>query len=1054
VTRRALLWLIPLVLMIAVAGVAGFFATTEAGLRLLWPRLVRMLPGELSVKSFEGRLIGPVSLQGLHYRQNGTSLAIDRANANWRPSALLFGKLSITQLHADGVALTLPPALDEPASATFAVPALPLTLSVADARLGRISVARDGDAPVLVEAAEFDFQFDGRTLEIRSLEAHMATLRVKARGHITLAGEITADLRTDWSVTLPGAVELRGSGTITGALTELHLDQRVVAPASARLQAVLRDWPAQPHWEARLEIEETDARQLNASWPELALRTAAEGKGDFHNWSIEGNFQLRQEQYGKLNGVFTLRHSPEFWALERLDIRMPDGPARLNATARYPTHGATRALKLDAEWRALAWPLAGDAAIASRQGRLHLTGTPGRYTMRLEAAVAGRHVPAADLTIRARGDISRLNLDRIEARLLDGRITGQGLIAWRPDLAWQLALTGDALDPGRHWRDWPGRLAIEASSRGTWRGDRLRADLSISRAHGMLRGQKISARGALHIDGDNYRLSDLAVDMGEVHLRATGTLSDRWDLSWEARADNPAALLPARGTIASEGRVTGPRATPRMVATAKVQNFTMEQHQLERLDADIDLDVRVDERGLDGRLLLALGDSDGLQARLRLPGFVATRTVALKQQALEGELSARLSRLDLLPAFIPDVEDTRGELRANLALGGTLGDPRITGRVTLVDGTAQVPRLGLALKAIELMAESDGRDRIRFEGRLRSGGELRFNGRMQWPADNARDWSAELALKGERVEVVKIPEAWVLVSPDLRLRARPQRVDVEGELVVPEARIEPLQTGTAVPVSRDVILVNAPDELAAKSTPWDLYSQVRVVVGDKVRFKGFGLTGNITGSVTATDEPEKITTARGELSVTAGKYTAYGRDLDVERGRLIFAGGPIDNPGIDARAVRRVGEVLAGISVRGTLKSPVLTLFSDPPMPQTDILSYLILGQPLQQASTAEGRTLLGAASALTLTGGDRLARDIGARFGFEEVAIQTSGTPGEASLVVGRYLSPKLFIAYSVGLFEQINLLRLRYQLNSRWTVQTETGTHSGADLLFTIER
>jgi len=248
--------------------------------------------------------------------------------------------------------------------------------------------------------------------------------------------------------------------------------------------------------------------------------------------------------------------------------------------------------------------------------------------------------------------------------------------------------------------------------------------------------------------------------------------------------------------------------------------------------------------------------------------------------------------------------------------------------------------------------------------------------------------------------------------------------------------------------------VNAPDELAAKSTPWDLYSQVRVVVGDKVRFKGFGLTGNITGSVTATDEPEKITTARGELSVTAGKYTAYGRDLDVERGRLIFAGGPIDNPGIDARAVRRVGEVLAGISVRGTLKSPVLTLFSDPPMPQTDILSYLILGQPLQQASTAEGRTLLGAASALTLTGGDRLARDIGARFGFEEVAIQTSGTPGEASLVVGRYLSPKLFIAYSVGLFEQINLLRLRYQLNSRWTVQTETGTHSGADLLFTIER
>lgn len=1052
-TRRALLWLIPLTLLIAVAGVAGFFAGTEAGMRLLWPRLVRMLPGELSVESLEGRLIGPVTLQGLRYRQDGTSLAIDRVTANWRPGALLFGKFSITQLHADGVALTLPPAPDEPAPAPFTAPVLPLTLSVANARLGRISVARDSDMPVLVEVADFDFQFDGRALEIHSLEARMATLRLGVRGRIAFAGEITADLRTDWSVTLGDDTEVRGGGGITGGLAELRLDQRVETPANARLQAVLRDWPVQPHWQAQLEIGETDARQLNASWPEFALSAAAEGTGDFQNWSVAGNFNLRQEQYGKLDGVFTLRHTPEFWTLERLDIRMPDGAARLNATARYPTRGATRALKLDAEWRALAWPLAGEAAIASRQGRLRLAGTPERYTMRLEAAVAGRHVPSADLTIRGRGDISRLNLDRIEARLLDGRITGQGHIAWRPDIAWQLSLTGDALDPGRHWRDWPGRLAFEANSRGTWRGDRLRADLSIGRAHGMLRGQKTGARGALHIDGDNYRLSGLAVDMEEVHLRATGTLSDSWDLSWEAHADNLAALLPARGTLAGEGRVTGPRAVPRIVATARARDIVLEPHRPAPLDADIRLDLQTRAGGLEGRLTLTLDNDDRIDGHVRLPGLVA-RAGVTKGQPIEGELSARLRRLELLTALFPDVEDPRGELRARLALGGTLGDPRITGRVTLADGTAQVPRLGLALKEIAFTAASDGGNRIRFEGRLRSGGELRFNGRMQWPTDNVRDWSAELALKGERVEAVKIPEAWVLVSPDLRLRARPRRVDVEGELVVPEARIEPLQTGAAVPVSRDVILVNAPDELAAKSTPWDLYSQVRVVLGDKVRFKGFGLTGNITGSVTATDEPEKITTARGELSVTAGKYAAYGRELDVEHGRLIFAGGPIENPGIDARAVRRVGEVLAGIRVRGTLKSPVLTLFSDPPMPETDILSYLILGQPLQQASTAEGRSLLGAASALTLTGGDRLARDIGARFGFEEVAIQAGSTPGEASLMVGRYLSPKLFVAYSVGLFEQINLLRLRYQLNSRWTVQTETGTHSGADLLYTIER
>lgn len=1052
-TRHRLLLLIALALLMALAGGAVFFSATQTGLRLLWPHLVPLLPGELEAETVEGRLVGPIRLRGLRYRRDETALAIASLDLDWRPGALLFGKLRITQLHADDVALALPPpsAGQEPAS--FTVPQLPLVLHISDARLGRIGVRRGDAALVAIEVLEAGFRLDARALEIDSLGIRMAALRLGARGRITLAGDMAADLHTDWSLTLPDLPQLRGGGRITGGLAALHLDQRLETPASARLQAVVRDLPAQPHWEARLELEETDARRIKGSWPALALTASAEAQGDFNDWAVTGDFRLRQERYGKLDGAFTLRHTPEFWMLERLELRLPEGPARLNASAQYPAAGTSRKFKLDAAWRELAWPLAGEARITSRQGQLRLTGTPERYTLSLAAAIAGENIPPGDWSLRGRGDTSRLTLDRIEAHLLDGRLAGNGRLAWRPGLAWQLTLAGEALDPGRHWHDWPGRLAFKAEISGEQRQDRPRADVSINEMRGELRGQPFTGGGALRVDGENYRLEDFRLDLGKARLRATGLLQDRWDVRWEARLDNLAALSSAQGALDIAGRVTGPRATPQLTATARLRNFTLPQYRLAPLDVDMNLDVETDERGLAGRLRLVLPDGDSLEAHLRLPGF-STRRVSLKSQPLAGELNARLRRLDPLSAFIPEVEDTSGELRARLAFAGTLGDPRITGRVTLADGAAQVPRLGLHLSAITLTAESEGRDRIRFDGRLRSGGELRFTGRMQWPAEHARDWSAELGLQGERVEVAHIPEARVLVTPDLRLRVRPRRVDLEGELAVPEAEIEPLPIGAVVPVSHDVVVVNAPEELAPARAPWDFHSQVRLTLGDKVRFRGFGLSGRITGGVTVSDAPEKPTTARGELAVVGGKYLAYGRDLEVERGRLLFAGGPVDNPGIDARAVRRSGEVLAGISVRGTLRSPVLTLFSEPPMSQEDALSYLILGQPLQQAGSAEGRTLLGAVSALALTGGDMLARRIGSRFGFEEVAIQTGDTPEEAAFVVGRYLSPKLYVSYSVGLFEQINLLRLRYQLSRRWTVQTETGTYSGGDLFYTIER
>ena len=185
-----------------------------------------------------------------------------------------------------------------------------------------------------------------------------------------------------------------------------------------------------------------------------------------------------------------------------------------------------------------------------------------------------------------------------------------------------------------------------------------------------------------------------------------------------------------------------------------------------------------------------------------------------------------------------------------------------------------------------------------------------------------------------------------------------------------------------------------------------------------------------------------------------GKFSTYNMELTIQKGRLTFAGGPINNPGIDVRAVRVIGDVTAGVQVRGTLKNLQLTLFSEPPKDQADVLSYLLFGVPISGVSTEQGRALFLAATSLRLSGGASLAQKIGNKFGIEEVRLETGNTPQEASLVLGKYLSPKLYINYSYGIFETSNTLRLRYQLSNKWILQSEAGsTQSGADLLYTFE-
>jgi len=189
---------------------------------------------------------------------------------------------------------------------------------------------------------------------------------------------------------------------------------------------------------------------------------------------------------------------------------------------------------------------------------------------------------------------------------------------------------------------------------------------------------------------------------------------------------------------------------------------------------------------------------------------------------------------------------------------------------------------------------------------------------------------------------------------------------------------------------------------------------------------------------------DAITRGTGELSVAEGQYTSYARKPDVQRGRLIFTGGPIADPGIDVRAQKQFPDVTAGVNVRGTLLQPHLSFFSDPPLPQSQIVSLILAGGSLQSAANPNNAAI-GQGAAL-------LAAELGPHVGMPDVSLETDPLANETSLVLGRYLSPRLYVSYGVSLTEQLNTFKLRYTLGDHWTIRTELGQARGADLVFSI--
>ncbi len=853
------------------------------------------------------------------------------------------------------------------------------------------------------------------------------------------------------------AVDLSGTPASI-ALHTLALKQKkgqLVASGTVDLQPSLG-------WQLDAQARAFDPGELVAGWPgAIDAELHTHGQRQAKGW--EGSLALQRLsgtlRQRALRGKGTLHLSPTGVLDGVLDLA--SGASRLHVEGKP---GAQN----DAELRLAVASLADwlpDAG-GRLQGHFTLRGLVPKLSVNgtLQGERLGWHQDRLDHLQLVVGlpDLSRL------AGKLD--LQGQGLLAGglafdRLHLLAEGSEATHRLAVDATGRQLSGRLAMNGTLRnGAWTGSLDTLDLA---PEGLPRWHLQQATALAYRDG-GWRVGELCLSAGDPLLCASasqdpaGTL----DVSYRLHAlplaliVNAAGLgdLPMRadGVLGGDGELRR-KADGTLDGHATIRSgsgtITYADHGDQPLLAyrDLALDAHL-APGHQRATVHALLDGGG-----HIDGQV---TMSGAAKALAGDGDVQLGQLGFVELFTSELANVTGSLAGRFQVGGTLDSPTLAGSATVDGLAAEIPAAGLKLADGHLALASDDARQLHVDGTLRSGkGTLGVRGKVGFGADA----STELVFQGQQVTAADIPAARVVVSPTLVLKQDAQGIDVTGRVALDSADIDVarLPGAGATKASPDIVVIDEQQQ-EAKAKAMPISATVAVDLGERTHLVGMGLDGNLRGQLVVRERPGRATTGQGQVDVS-GTYRAYGQNLSIERGQLLFATTPIDNPRLDIRAVRRLNPNATvdegqkvGLYVSGTAQRPVLNVFSQPVMEQSDALSYLITGKPLSEVKGGEGSMVNSAAQALGSAGGDLLAKRIGSQLGVDDIGVSSSDAlNGSSAFTVGKYLSPRLYLSYGVGLFEPGQVITLRYRLSKRWSFEAQDATtFSRASFNYRLER
>jgi hypothetical protein len=331
----------------------------------------------------------------------------------------------------------------------------------------------------------------------------------------------------------------------------------------------------------------------------------------------------------------------------------------------------------------------------------------------------------------------------------------------------------------------------------------------------------------------------------------------------------------------------------------------------------------------------------------------------------------------------------------------------IDGRFESVRGSALINREGMRVHDLHGML---------------GGGEAVMSGTIPW--GEGRIGEFVLQLRGTDVSLSPVGNMWLRGNPELTYRREGGFLYLEGNVALTEGLVEgPFWEGGGGARSR------ARWDLAlwAPGRVWIRTDNADVETALDLRLRRSGRDFALEGTVEA----------------LRGKLHYLGRHFDLVEGTLSFRGRTPPDPLLTIRSTTTVRpaspeaeETIVNFGIEGSLSDPEVVLSSDPAgYTHEQLVAMLVLDlspEEVQDMTTVLSQELTAAMQGLLTA---ELARVLRREAGLDALYLESPGPGeelGEVQLLVGKYLTPELYV--SVGkelLSSSLDNVRVEYLLH-----------------------
>ena len=531
----------------------------------------------------------------------------------------------------------------------------------------------------------------------------------------------------------------------------------------------------------------------------------------------------------------------------------------------------------------------------------------------------------------------------------------------------------------------------------------------------------------------------------------------------------------------------------------KLEKFIQATQSTQLIVPNTKIDSHLSKHGLETSLQISSSSKNQLFAHLLLPNY-QMHSFPTSKQTLYANIDLSLKDLNFLTQLITDLKNTKGICSAQIRIIGSFNKPLLNLNLNLQQASTEIPVLGLKLKNIKYQLHTDKNNLIGI-GQIYSG-----NGFLEVYSTTdllKQNLSTLIDLQGKDVTIIDNPEYQITATPKLKILANRQQIETSGIILFPKGsiKINP-KNNNSITLSNDIVFVE--DKKKPVNSSFKFKNDIKIEAGNDIQLQYQGLHTKLKGSLTIKQDFNHPVLASGQLKLFPGEYSYYGQSLKLKaNSSLNFSNTPISDPTLNITASRNILilpvstqnisvdaqsklgsnnfiqssifssqsipiSLETGIQVRGTLQDPHIILFANPSniiKSQLDMLSYLITGHASNQLSAASTQLLLTAASNLGNEKSNigQIISKVQQKMGLDQLTIgnkpifnpTTNSLQQNTSLIVGKNISPKLNISYSLGLLDQISILNINYVLNKNFYLQTTSSNFAnGLDLFYKLEK